>query len=146
MAAVPLPFRASLKISFTIRVRPKVIQIIVEARAGGNQVSSSAAPDTNEKPGDAYGAGFYVNERGEILTNSHVVHECNSLNSVDEDDHRFVAFIIKDDTANDLAVLASLAKPKGNAGFRNQWRCVPVRMWLFLGFPTRVSSPPLAMS
>jgi S1-C subfamily serine protease len=64
------------------------------------------------------GSGFVVGGDGSIITNAHVVAECNQLQVVDASGQKFKANLRGVDPSNDLALLQSGAVPRAVAELR----------------------------
>ncbi|MBL8995158.1 MAG: trypsin-like peptidase domain-containing protein [Spirochaetia bacterium] len=76
-------------------VRPSVATIRVKFK---NRSQSKA-------PSEGGGSGFLFTPDGLLLTNSHVVHEAETIRAVFGDGHSYSAQILGEDPASDLAVL-----------------------------------------
>ena len=81
------------------RVRPAVVQVISVAK-----VWSPYTGETTETE-MGYGSGVYIDDRGYIVTNNHVVADAESVNIVWLDGTTMEAEIVGTDSATDLAVL-----------------------------------------
>lgn len=58
------------------------------------------------KRGSGSGSGFFINERGQILTNEHVAGDCSRITARTMDGSSKAARLVAADKINDLAVLA----------------------------------------
>ena len=78
-----------------------------------------AAQDENtsppKQPEHSYGSGFFITDRGHILTNNHVVAGCESIRTRDGKP----VHIIDTDTRRDLALLKAEVAPRTVATFRS---------------------------
>ncbi|MCE1235507.1 MAG: serine protease [Hyphomicrobiales bacterium] len=74
-----------------------------------------------EKKGSSVstGTGFFVNERGNLMTNAHVVEDCDEAQVKLPDGRIAAASILARSSQNDLAVLKADLKPTAFAKFRS---------------------------
>lgn len=95
------------------------------------------APREAEKPSSGVrvfmGTGFYVSPEGFAVTNAHVVEGCSTVQVSSALSKPLIASIVARDTANDLALIKTDAKPNASASFRTGVR-VGESIWAF-GFP-----------
>ena len=84
-------------------------------QAEANQSASSPLASFAQKSLDeAMGAGFFVSAEGHILTNGHMVRECQDITSTHRGHFTKIAF----DETSDLALLMSSEKPYAWASLR----------------------------
>jgi S1-C subfamily serine protease len=83
------------------------------AESGGAQADalkkpepSAAAPAKPAPPRSSSGSGIVVQRAGSILTNQHVVKDCDGYEVVDDANRRLKARLLATDAKNDLALLA----------------------------------------
>lgn len=84
--------------------------------SGGFTFASQGSP---EPYGKGSGSGILINGNGDVLTNNHVVSECNKV-SVAHDGNRHEAEVVAHERDADLAVVASSLKGGRSAEFRSQ--------------------------
>ena len=87
-------------VSASEKVSPSVVNIEVQQAGKGRSSSPRMARETN-----ASGSGFLFTPDGFILTNSHVVHEAETIMVGIPDGHRYEAQLVGDDPDTDLAVI-----------------------------------------
>jgi serine protease Do len=80
-------------------VRPAVVQVVNIVQSWNQRTGKVATEDA------AYGSGVYVDERGYILTNNHVVETADEVEIVTMDGNRIPATIVGTDSGTDVAVL-----------------------------------------
>jgi len=68
------------------------------------QVSSAPASSSQSPKLDSTGSGFIINQRGQVLTNHHVVSGCSAVN-VQVGQEKLQAAVQASDATNDLALL-----------------------------------------
>ena len=82
---------------------------LADSGAGGGAGSESDKPPAAAKPKAtvrrASGSGIVVSRDGLVLTNQHVVRQCDSYEVIDDADRRLKAALQTVDAANDLALL-----------------------------------------
>ena len=89
-------------------------------RGGGDQPSTTAPPakvepakpDKPEKPKTTSGTGFFVTDKGHIVTNHHVAGACSSIEVGYSGGLLQTATLLASDRRNDLALLTTGLKPK----------------------------------
>ena len=79
---------------------------------------SGAGPDGSTEGAISTGSGFFINDLGYVVTNSHVVNGCDEINTI-LDDKKATSFIVINDVKNDLAVLKTGMEPESIAYFRS---------------------------
>lgn len=99
------------------RVSPAVVNLDVRHRTKDRRPADGEEPRT----GRASGSGFIFTPDGFILTNSHVVHGADRIDTILPDGRRFQADLVGDDPATDLAVVrieapGVAAAPLGDSG------------------------------
>ena len=62
-------------------------------------------PPAKQKPQSGTGSGFFVSKMGHVITNAHVVVNCNKVTIGDNADKQVPAEIVNTDRSNDLALL-----------------------------------------
>ena len=87
-------------VSVAEKVSDAVVQIKVNKRSSRNRLRRRGRPS----PYGA-GSGFIISSDGFIVTNSHVVNGANKIQVVLQDGREFVAKLIGDDPATDIAVI-----------------------------------------
>jgi serine protease Do len=71
-----------------------------------------------KKEGASSGSGFFVTNKGHVLTNAHVVEECASIRVTTDERNTSQGFVLAQDTINDLAVVETTLKPTKVAALR----------------------------
>ena len=79
---------------------------------------SGAGPDGSTEGAISTGSGFFINDLGYVVTNSHVVNGCDEIHTV-LNDEKVTSFIVINDVKNDLAVLKTGVEPASIAYFRS---------------------------
>jgi S1-C subfamily serine protease len=77
----------------------------VESLEGAKTVREKNAPNKSPSSHSSSGSGFFVSESGHVLTNAHVVEECDRLTVGDSASRQLSADVISADRRNDLALL-----------------------------------------
>lgn len=80
-------------------VRPAVVQVVNRAQTWDPRTRKVSTDD------QAFGSGVYVDERGYILTNNHVVDTADEVEIVTMDGTRIPATVVGVDSSTDIAVL-----------------------------------------
>lgn len=84
---------------------------------------SAQPPATPEAPPKrsqvSTGTGFFISDKGHLLTNAHVVEGCTEATLRQRDGASAPAQILARSKLNDLAILKTAAKPLAVAGFRS---------------------------
>jgi serine protease Do len=75
-----------------------------------------------KKEGASSGTGFFVTNKGHVLTNAHVVEECASIRVTTDERNTSQGFVLAQDTINDLAVVETTLKPTKVAALRTSIR------------------------
>ncbi len=79
---------------------------------------SGAGPDGSTEETISTGSGFFINDLGFVVTNSHVVNGCREIYVI-LDDKKANSYIVINDVKNDLAVLKTGVEPASIAYFRS---------------------------
>ena len=88
------------------------------------------------KKGSSSGTGFIVNSMGSVVTNHHVVEDCETLHAV-IDHEKVRAKVIAADKTNDVAVLDVNHLTTSFAKFRTPFKIQLAESVMVLGFPLR---------
>ncbi|PNG26906.1 S1C family serine protease [Methylocella silvestris] len=86
------------------------------------EVTRSIQPPSSTPPkgkARSSGTGFFVNAEGYVVTNAHVVEECESIRVLEDHGVPIPASVVSRDIANDLAVLKTGLKPERTAEIRS---------------------------
>lgn len=83
-----------------------------EGAAGAPAQADSRAPASPLGEAKSSGTGFFVSDRGHMLTNNHVVAGCRALTVTQVGESGVPAQLVARDPTNDLALLKVEAKPK----------------------------------
>ena len=81
----------------------------VENKPDSSQTFSDVKPDENEK--SVQGTGFYVSDKGHVLTNNHVIESCTAITVTQAGSPPVRARLVAKDSTNDLAVLSTDITP-----------------------------------
>lgn len=86
-----------------------------------DQAKEEKAPEPQPKKGGSVstGTGFFVNDRGHLMTNAHVVEDCDGAQVKLPDGRTADAAILARSSQNDLAILKADLKPTNFARFRS---------------------------
>lgn len=97
--------------------------------------AASQSPRNESKNGSSAsaGTGFFVSKAGSVLTNFHVVRGCRDIWIIPSDSSKLGASLVAKDETNDLALLASGAKPGSVPAFNSRPR-VGENIFVY-GFP-----------
>jgi serine protease Do len=71
-----------------------------------------------KKEGASSGTGFFVTNKGHVLTNAHVVEECASIRVTTDERDSSQGVVLAQDIINDLAVVETTLKPTKVAALR----------------------------
>lgn len=82
----------------------------------GLRVPEAYVAPEKHSPGGT-GTGFFINSRGDVLSNSHVVSDCSAVNVQLRGGAWYPAEVRADDPQNDLAVLSVAVAPGRTATF-----------------------------
>ncbi len=94
-------------------------------RANGTEASPSSpdqarrAPESDSRGGSS-GTGFFVSDKGHILTNNHVVEGCKKFWALVPGEPQHNASVVATDETNDLALLLLNTKPTIVPSFNNK--------------------------
>jgi len=77
------------------------------------------APEPKKEASVSTGTGFFVNEKGNLMTNAHVVEDCDDAQVKLPDGRTAQATILARSSQNDLAILKVDLKPTNWARFRS---------------------------
>ena len=77
------------------------------------------APEAKKGASISTGTGFFVNEKGNLMTNAHVVEDCDDAQVKLPDGRTASASILARSSQNDLAILKADLKPTNFARFRS---------------------------
>jgi S1-C subfamily serine protease len=77
----------------------------VKLRAREFAAKSSSQPPPSESSQSSSGSGFFVSKMGHVITNAHVVKDCQGVTVGDNTNNQTSAELISSDTKNDLALL-----------------------------------------
>jgi S1-C subfamily serine protease len=122
--------RAALSdLSIVVRLDPTDIEAADALQAIRKALAALATPRpavvTKPKPSvpldrhQSSGTGFFVNTDGYLVTNAHVVNECNSIVIFSSKRESDKATLVATDTTNDLAILRTILKPETTATIRS---------------------------
>ena len=91
-----------------------VEQSVVTLEIHGNSSSLQGLPQGMERffPMDGLGSGFFIDERGTILTNHHVIDGAERIDVVFHDGRREAAQVIASDPSSDVGVIRLVQAPK----------------------------------
>ena len=82
--------------------------------------SAGQARPSPESHGSSSGTGFFVSQKGHILTNNHVVKGCKTFRVSVPGALKHEASVVASDETNDLALLVSDIKPPSVPGFNRR--------------------------
>ena len=79
------------------------------AEGNGNREQPKTAKESSiqkeQTPQSGTGSGFFVSKMGHVITNAHVVKDCNKLTVGDNANKQVLAEVVNTDGSNDLALL-----------------------------------------
>jgi serine protease Do len=115
-------FRANIELGLP-RSPPTPRPAIVAAVPPQQVAPLPATPPTPDgtKPGNkkSFGSGFFVSSEGHLITNSHVVKDCSSVQVTLGLTPKIAGRIMTQDFANDLALIKIETHPSAFASFRS---------------------------
>ena len=104
-------------------VRVRALSFDSQTRAEPRrEVTRSIQPPSAPEPpksGSRSGTGFFVNARGDVATNAHVIEGCRSILVKTRQGETISATVAASDAANDLAVLRTTLTPQTPATIRS---------------------------
>jgi S1-C subfamily serine protease len=104
----------------------KLKQVLGEPKKKRGITSGSVAQST--------GTGFLITRQGHVLTNSHVVDECNEIKVVTKGE-RVESVLVSQDSRNDIAILKIPGNFEVSASFRGGRGIRPGDEIIALGYP-----------
>ncbi|MEJ0093158.1 MAG: serine protease [Methylocella sp.] len=103
-------------------VPPTAVARLETGRSVGKDSPETAVPAPKPKILLSSGSGFFVSNDGHVLTNNHVIEDCNSIRVFMDTAAPVEARAIARDSSNDLALLATSLKPPAVAAPRSVLR------------------------
>ncbi len=97
--------------------------------------ASANAPQQPRRPQSSSGTGFYINDRGHVLTNEHVIDECSKITIHLPDGTTSSGHVVASDEGNDLAVVLASNRPPAAAVFTASPTYRPGDPVLVFGYP-----------
>jgi len=92
---------------------------VAVTRPTPSPVAPNGSGHSPAKPKDSSsGTGFFVSSEGHVLTNAHVVNECSAIEVATGSGEAISGHLLSRDSANDLALIKTSAKPQKVAAFR----------------------------
>jgi S1-C subfamily serine protease len=95
---------------------------VIQAYRNGDKAAEGAGPASGGPASSprftASGTGFFLGTGGFVLTNQHVIAECQDITVRQSDGTVVPVTVLAADQVNDLAILKSAAKPSAYARFR----------------------------
>jgi S1-C subfamily serine protease len=76
-----------------------------QKRASPSVRQTTPQPSVEQSPQSGTGSGFFVSKLGHVITNAHVVQNCNKVTIGDNANKQVPAEVINTDRSNDLALL-----------------------------------------
>ena len=104
-------YRKALRIDpeRVIHLHSNIYEQVVEGYSGSmpytDQEITPQQPKEQAPKSSGSGSGFFVSKMGHVITNAHVVHNCNKVTVGDNANKQVPAKIINTDRSNDLALL-----------------------------------------
>ena len=87
------------------------------------------------------GTGFFISASGQVVTNHHVIDNCDAVSVTPAGGKAGVAEVLTSDQARDLAWLRAPVTPPGFARFRKPVRVLPGEDVAVVGYPLHGGSP-----
>ena len=85
----------------------------------GGEICNNQLTSSNDETANSSGTAFFINNRGHLLTNNHVVEGC-TLNKIVYKNNDYEAKLIATDKALDLALLKTEINPKSFINFSKE--------------------------
>ncbi|MDA8548573.1 serine protease [Candidatus Pelagibacter bacterium] len=85
----------------------------------GREICNNQLTSSNDETANSSGTAFFINNRGHLLTNNHVVEGC-ALNKIVYKNNDYEAKLIATDKALDLALLKTEINPKSFINFSKE--------------------------
>jgi len=80
-------------------------ELLAELDDVHREIEVAESPKAFSPPQPGTGSGFFVSKMGHVITNAHVVHNCNKVSVGDNANKQVPAELINTDRSNDLALL-----------------------------------------